>query len=186
MPGFRESVSGFAKVTKERLDQQVRKITLDLFSDIIMNSPVGNPEKWAVNGSAVRYNEQVSEHNAALLEDPANLTKKGRLKPGKKLNDGMNIVGPAGYVGGRFRGNWQTSISAPVSGVVDRIDPTGQAAVGEASANMGGAGTVTYLVNNLPYAQALEYDAHSSQAPAGMVRVAMARITQNIPSIIRR
>ena len=186
MPGFRESVAAFAKLANENIDRDVRGITLALFTDVIMASPVGNPEIWAINRSAVHYNSEVAAHNAALLEDPANLTKAGRLKPGRKLNDGIDVVAPKGYVGGRFRGNWQTSISAPASGVVDRIDPTGSAATQETVTNMGGVGTITYLTNNLPYAQVLEYEAHSSQAPAGMVRVAMARIVQNIPSIIRQ
>ena len=38
------------------------------------------------------------------------------------------------------------------------------------------AGNVVYLTNNLPYAQRLEYEGWSKQAPAGMVRVNMARI----------
>jgi hypothetical protein len=41
-----------------------------------------------------------------LRNDPANLDKRGRLKRGKKLNDGMDVVAPLGYVGGAFRGNW--------------------------------------------------------------------------------
>jgi len=186
MPGFRESVAAFAKLANENIDRDVRGITLALFTDVIMASPVGNPESWAINRSAAYYNKQVEAHNADLRTDPANVTKAGRLKPGRKLNDRIDIVAPKGYVGGRFRGNWQTSIAAPAAGVLDRIDPSGSAAKQDVAVNMGGAGTLTYLTNNLPYAQVLEYEAHSSQAPAGMVRVAMARITQKIPSIIRR
>lgn len=186
MPGFRESVAAFAKLANENIDRDVRGITLALFTDVILASPVGNPELWAINKSAAYYNSEVAAHNAALREDPANLTKAGRLKPGRKLKDGMDIKAPAGYVGGRFRGNWQTSVSAPAKGALDRVDPSGASAVADVAVNMGGAGSITYLTNNLPYAQVLEYEAHSSQAPAGMVRIAMARITQNIPSIIRR
>jgi hypothetical protein len=34
---------------------------------------------------------------------------------------------------------------------------TGDAAKAEAKANMGGAGKITYITNNLPYIQQLEY-----------------------------
>lgn len=186
MPGFRESIAAFAKLANDNIDRDVRGITLALFSDVILSSPVGNAELWAVNRSAAYYNAEVQKHNAALRDDPANLTKAGRLKPGRKLKDGIDIVSPVGYVGGRFRGNWQTSISKPATGQLDRVDPSGSSSVQDVNVNMGGAGSITYLTNNLPYAQVLEYEGHSSQAPAGMVRVAMARITQNIPTITRR
>jgi hypothetical protein len=87
---------------------------------------------------------------------------------------------------GRARGNWQTSIGAPEVGVVDRLDPSGAAAIGEVRKNMGGVGHITWLANNLPYIEKLEYGGYpegpntvggfSRQAPAGMVRINMARI----------
>ena len=83
---------------------------------------------------------------------------------------------PKGYVGGRFRGNWQTSQASPVLGATERIDPSGALAIAEAQEKGGGLGSLTYMTNNLPYAQALEYDGHSGQAPEGMVRINMARI----------
>lgn len=73
----------------------------------------------------------------------------------------MDIVAPIGYVGGRFRGNWQTSVAEPITNTIDRIDPTGAAAVADVVTNMGGAGTITYLTNNLPYAKRLEYEGWS-------------------------
>ncbi|GAA0907690.1 hypothetical protein GCM10009552_15960 [Rothia nasimurium] len=180
MPGFRESVAAFAKLEKGRIDQQVRTLTLTLFTDIILQSPVGNEELWAVNRSARYYNDSVKDWNDALKENPDNVTKAGRLKPGRKLHDRMDITKPDGYVGGRFRGNWQTSIAAPATGTIDRVDPSGSSTISEVLRNMGGAGTVTFLVNNLPYSQVLEYESHSSQAPAGMVRISMARISSGL------
>lgn len=91
---------------------------------------------------------------------------------------------------GRARGNWQTSIGAPVTGTVERLDPSGRAAIGDAQANAGGLGQITWLSNNLPYIERLEYGGYpegpntiggfSRQAPAGMVRVNMARIDKII------
>ena len=77
---------------------------------------------------------------------------------------------PAGYVGGRFRGNWQLGVGTVPAGVVARIDPAGletvTAAIAEIPADA--AGRVFFYVNNLPYAQRLEHG-HSTQAPAGLV-----------------
>lgn len=93
---------------------------------------------------------------------------------------------PPGYVGGRFRANWQFSISSPSSGVIDAVDPSGK----ETSARIEGeaiifkAGETAYIVNNLPYAVRLEYG-HSQQAPGGMVRLTLARFEQIILEAIR-
>ena len=77
---------------------------------------------------------------------------------------------PAGYVGGRFRGNWQLGVGTVPAGVVARVDPGGlatvTAAIGEIPTDA--AGRVYFYVNNLPYAQRLEHG-YSTQAPAGIV-----------------
>ena len=77
---------------------------------------------------------------------------------------------------GRAKGNWQCTIGQPASGETSTM---GESAA--MSAMIGvvphQAGKQVYLTNNLPYIQKLEYDAHSSQAPAGMVRVSIARFT---------
>ena len=165
------------------MDRQVREITFELFSSVIRMSPVGNPELWAVNRIAVEYNKQVAEHNASLRDDPANLDKRGRLKRGKKLNDGMDIVKPEGYVGGRFRANWNCSVSEPDATTTDAVDPSGESAIANVLAKMGGAGSVNFLTNGLPYGEMLEYHAHSKQAPAGMVRVSMASIDSYVANL---
>lgn len=83
---------------------------------------------------------------------------------------------PKGYVGGRFRGNWQLGVGTLPKGVLDRIDPSGTATVEAAVAAIppDAAGEVYFYSNNLPYAQALEYG-HSSQAPGpgGIVGLTM-------------
>lgn len=56
---------------------------------------------------------------------------------------------------GRLRGNWQTSTGRPITSVVERLDPSGQAAVAEAASNITGIG-VDYMTNNLPYAEVWE------------------------------
>ena len=76
---------------------------------------------------------------------------------------------PEGYVGGNARGNWQCTIGAPFVGV----DDSGSVMKAQ-SVIPRRAGSVVYLTNNVPYIRALEYDFHSRQAPAGMVRVSVA------------
>lgn len=81
---------------------------------------------------------------------------------------------PKGYIGGRFRANWQygnySGQGIPMNELPD-IDPSGAASINRIESTLpaeGCAGMRHILINNLPYAQALE-DGHSTQAPAGMV-----------------
>lgn len=74
---------------------------------------------------------------------------------------------------GRFRGNWQISSGAPASGVMPTTDQSGTGAAAEAAKALTiPLGGTVYFVNNLPYAQRLEYG-WSQQAPQGMVRLTM-------------
>lgn len=79
---------------------------------------------------------------------------------------------PAGYVGGRARGSWQYGFNAPPSGDPGTIDSSGDLAnarirAGVAANQVPG---VHYITSVLPYMRPLEYEAHSKQAPEGMVR----------------
>lgn len=78
---------------------------------------------------------------------------------------------PKGYVGGRFRGNWQLGVDTIPGGTLDRIDPSGDTTRAQIRAAIPdqAAGHVYYLVNNLPYGHALEFGNHSTQAPRGIV-----------------
>lgn len=80
---------------------------------------------------------------------------------------------PPGYVGGRFRANWQYSHTSPATGTIDAKDTSrdGQATAAKNMAKIPekAGGMIHYIMNNLPYAQVLE-DGHSkNQAPNGMV-----------------
>ena len=70
---------------------------------------------------------------------------------------------------GRARGNWQCTIGSPFVGEND--NGSNSQIISTIPEH---AGSVVYLSNNLPYISALEYG-HSKQAPAGMVRVSIAR-----------
>lgn len=77
---------------------------------------------------------------------------------------------PPGYVGGRFRGEWQYSFNEPASALTNTIDADGMVSIGRA-ANINPAAGVHYLTNLMPYGRKLEYDGHSSQCPDGFVGI---------------
>jgi hypothetical protein len=66
----------------------------------------------------------------------------------------------AGYVGGRLRGNWQTTVNRPATGELDRKDTIrdnkdGGQAQAEVTRKVDGL-KVNYLTNNLPYVLVME------------------------------
>jgi len=72
-----------------------------------------------------------------------------------------------------FSRNWQYGFGSATGGIVPDIDPDGDATLRKFD-GIGQPIGVHYIVNNLPYAQALE-DGHSwHQAPYGIVGLAMA------------
>lgn len=176
---FSQQVREFAEKANGAIDDTIREIIIEIGSSVIRMSPVGNPEIWAANAVATQYNKAVDDHNAALRNDPANLTKAGRLKPGRKLNDGMDLVAGKGYVGGRFRANWHISLDVVENVTFDETDANGAETIASLIAGLSDfkPGQMAYIINNLPYAIPLEYG-HSTQAPNGMVRVTLARFQQ--------
>src|SRR5215207_420684 len=83
-----------------------------------------------------------------------------------------------GYVGGRFRGNWQVGLNAPIRGTLQTIDPSGTQTIarGKQALSLAKAGGVIYLSNNLPYSLAIEFGHSQKQAPRGVVRITAARL----------
>lgn len=117
-----------ARIVGAEVEETTRAIKIALFSGVIMDTRVGNPDGW-------------------------------KSPP------------PPGYVGGRLRGNWQTSTSAPVEQEIDRIDPQGAEATQEAVEGVTASG-VDYLTNNLPYAAVWEErDAMVSRNAARIERI---------------
>lgn len=80
---------------------------------------------------------------------------------------------------GRARGNWQAQVNRPAKSVLDISDKSGSKANSEARTESVKAklGDKLYLTNNLPYIEGLE-NGTSSQAPNGMVKVAVAEFDQ--------
>lgn len=173
---FMVSINAFVSQAKERQEEVVRVVGIKILARLVQMSPVGNPELWAVNQTAAAYNAAVSEHNSLLRQNPDNLTKAGRLRPGRKVKEGMDLKAPPGYTGGRFRGNWQVSFDARTTDETGRVDKAGHLTMTAGNVTLGlfkvGVRDI-YFCNNVPYSYRLEMG-HSSQAPGGMVRITAA------------
>lgn len=184
---FTIDIRKFIEKTKARADEVVRRIAVELLRRIVLKSPVGNPELWAANQIAAEYNAEVGAHNAALRADPANLDRRGRLKRGRKLNNGMDIKAPPGYTGGRFRANWLVSVGSLNNSTIDAVDAEGNATIEAGAAVVAAvkAGQDIFITNSLPYAHRLEWESWSKQAPAGMVRVTILELQQIVDEAVR-
>lgn len=194
MGDFSLSIAQWAAKTKADMDRVCRAIALELHTQIVLETPVGNPDLWKANAEAAlqrsQHNAVVDQITANLMSNPDNLGPKGGLKRGargrynKRLSKSElakmypNKQG-RGYVGGRARGNWQLTMHAPATSEIDRIDPTGNESIAAAAAALSTftAGPSIYITNCVPYARRLEYG-WSTQSPAGMVRVAVAGFQQ--------
>jgi len=148
---FTASIKGFAEKTGLRLDSVLKKVLLDISTQVVTKSPVGNRELWAINSMEKRA---------------------------WRVAHGRNELKPDGYVGGRFRGNWQFGEESAPTGVLydpkSTSFPSQDAVIGELHTQMLSAkfGKTYWIVNNLPYAVRLEYG-WSTQAPTGMVGTTM-------------
>lgn len=178
---FMKSVNLFVEKSQSNMEAVVKKTGVRILAQLVQMSPVGNPDLWKVNQTAVGYNQAVFEHNEALRKDPNNLTLKNRqLKKRARVNDSMDIKAPPGYTGGRFRGNWQVTFDVPADGETGRVDKSGNMtkAVGNYVLEQFKVGmNAIYFTNNVPYAYRLEMG-HSKQAPNGMIAITAENVSK--------
>jgi hypothetical protein len=94
---------------------------------------------------------------------------------------------PAGYVGGRLRANWNTSIGGPDLSTTVDTDASGSAVVARGQNVLRGVDGErdVYIMNSLPYVRRIEYEGWSSQARAGMVRVTVAEFQTFVNKAVR-
>ena len=85
---------------------------------------------------------------------------------------------------GRARGNWQTTTGTAATSELDRNGESGS--LSELTQNAGGAGSVTYIANNLPYIYRLELGWSNQSAPYAMVRGNFTRIESMINSAVQK
>jgi hypothetical protein len=132
-------------------------------------------------GDAPQYLDKVTKR--VLLEIDARLLMRSPV--GNPSNWApQSLPAPPGYVGGRFKGNWQYSKVTASSGTLDVIDPSGAiTSPGKQGAILSGnAATVHYFANNLPYAERIENGWSHTQAPNGIVNL----IELEFPSIVEK
>lgn len=143
---FALDLKAFANKTNEKCQLIVSKIVLDVGTRVVEKSPVGNPDLWAGwNPGGVSKNENHWLVKAGFVHE--------------------------GYVGGRFRANWQYGRGAANTGTSEEVDASGQVSINRFVEGSGEkpAGHVHYITNSLPYAIPLENGHSSKQAPQGMV-----------------
>jgi len=147
--------------TERNLAAFVRESVIEIASRIVQRSPVGNPDLWGVN--------DVTMMNREMYQVWREQAGKKRVS-GKTLSRKFKSKAPKGYVGGRFRGNWQYGNNRKPVGDLPDIDSSGASSMGriETGVSTSPPFAVHYITNNLPYAMALERG-HSSQAPQGIV-----------------
>jgi hypothetical protein len=75
---------------------------------------------------------------------------------------------------GRARANWQVGVGRYSPNTIQQEDKQGASTLGKGKSTIDAteAGDKIYLINNLPYIQALE-DGHSKQSPQGMVALTL-------------
>src|SRR5690606_21815546 len=82
---------------------------------------------------------------------------------------------------GRLRGNWQTTINSPATGVIGIRDEAAAIAEVKRMADRRKGSDVVIPRNNLPYAYRIEFDGWSKvKAPQGMMRRNVVRF-QRLP-----
>ncbi len=88
---------------------------------------------------------------------------------------------------GRARGNWQTTLNAPATAEVERLDPSGASAISDGTGTINGAPQfpLICIANNLPYIGALNYGKppgrqHSKQAPLQFVELAVQGVMNEL------
>jgi hypothetical protein len=128
-----------------------------------------------LKAAAAKFNSRADAFvRAVVMEVDRSLVEKSPVGNADLWANPANK--PKGYVGGRFRANWQYGEGRAPEGELYEGGgpfPSPQECMERETSKIKieAAGKVHYLVNNLPYAQAIE-DGHSSkQAPAGVVGI---------------
>jgi hypothetical protein len=120
---------------------------------------------------------------AALLEVSVGLVAKKAV-----FDLGRGLIERTPVDTGTARANWQAAQGGSPAAVVQEYGGTAQRAAGKAMATgntlvFSDAYSTFWWLNGLPYIEALEFG-HSTQAPEGMVRLAMAEVEARFDEFI--
>lgn len=150
----------FTRKTLDRADKLIRAVGIKTFTAVIRDTPVGDPDLW--------------QSSWLDSEDRATVANNPHLE---------------GYVGGRLRGNWRCSLSAPDTSTTPENEFPGLGQVltdVQKTCESADRKKELWLANSLPYAWRIEYEGHSRQAPEGMVRRNVTRIQKIISTELRK
>jgi len=183
--GWSHSLTDFADQAGEDISQMARSIALSMLTEVVMRSPVGNPDLWQANLALRSRNTALADAYDANV-DVRNASNTGRKKF-KKLTqrerrENFYVDAKAagkGYIGGTFRGSHMVSIGAPDMTVIERVDPLGSATISEGSMLITSSGQfpLIYIQTNSPYGEMLELG-HSTQAPGGIYDLAFIGVSE--------
>ena len=98
--------------------------------------------------------------------------------------DNWKYPAPPGYVGGRFRANWNCTVGAPDESTTEST-AQGRGISEAQKALTFASGDVVYFVNGLPYAYRLENEGWSKQALAGMIKISVTEFDQYVRAAIK-
>lgn len=179
--GFAEDLQRLCDAAGEKASETVRRVGLELYSEMIDRSPVGNPDLWQANKQAVYMRETYNVWVDAINADIGKGKGRIRKKSAKNLRKTFPNAAGQDYVGGRFKNNWQVGIGGINNNTDRRPQSDGNAALAAYEGAIRGwtPGATIFLTNSMPYARALEYG-HSQQAPGGMVRLTVQNYSEAV------
>lgn len=183
--GWSHSLTDFADQAGEDITQMARSIALSMLTEVVMRSPVGNPDLWQANLALRSKNTALADAYDSNV-DVRNAGNAGRKKF-KKLTqrerkENFYVDAKAagkGYIGGTFRGSHMISIGSPDMSVIERVDPSGSATISDGSMLIRASGKfpVIFIQTNSPYGEMLELG-HSTQAPGGVYDLAFIGVSE--------
>ena len=125
----------------------------------------------------------IKTFSAVIRDTPVGNPDLWKSQQGKDLK---NRKGPAGYVGGRLRANWQCSLGMADTSTDESTEHGRSIPAMTKTVEGADRKDTLWLANSLPYASRIEYDGHSKQAPEGMVRRNVTRIKKIISGELRK
>ena len=170
--GFADDLQRVCLVQIDRARDIVRRTVLEVLSECVDRSPVGNPDLWKANQSAIAARDAYRE--AAFTFNAENPGRRRMGTSRQTVNKKFPLSTGRGYVGGRFKNNWQVGLGVINTAIEDAPDASGGGSLRRAEVVLRDVnlGVVIFVSNQLPYAKRLEYG-WSKQAPGGVVRLSL-------------
>lgn len=119
----------------------------------------------------MRFLKDLEKFSEKALKD-ADRVRRGAII---EILSGVSMATPVDT--GRAAGNWQTTVSKPAEGTVDRNGA--QASIAAGPSNLGKLGESVYITNNLPYIKKLN-DGSSKKSPAMFVESNVMRVAEKL------